>query len=312
VLNINQLDPQYLALGPALLEPVPNPFFGLPAGQGFAVTSATVQRRQLLRPFPQFGDILMRQSTQGRSQYHAVVLKAEKRMTGGWGGRVSYTFSRLMDNQFGETNFMQPNTPEALNVYDLDAEYSIGVIDVPHKLAFAPIVGLPFGPGRRWATSGPASAILGGWTVSSIITLETGFPIPLASSTNNTNLFTRVQRPNPAGTPAPTDGDREDRILGQWLAQGSYMVPPAFTLGTGPRTATDIRGPHRNNVDLAVSKSVPLVGKVRGEFRLEVLNLTNTVNVIGPIHLVGSAGFGQIRSQSGFMRMTQLMFRTNW
>lgn len=121
VLNINQLDPQYLALGPALLDQVPNPFFGLPAGQGFGVTSPTVQRRQLLRPFPQFGDVLMRQHTAGRSQYHALVLKAEKRLTAGWGGRVNYAFSRLMDNQFGETNFMQPNTPEALNAFDLDA-----------------------------------------------------------------------------------------------------------------------------------------------------------------------------------------------
>jgi len=312
VLNINQLDPQYLSLGAALLDQVPNPFFGLPAGQGFAVASPTVQRRQLLRPFPQFGDILMRQSTQGRSQYHALVLKAEKRMAGGWGGRLSYTFSRLMDNQFGETNYMQPTTSEALNVYDLDAEYAIGVIDVPHKVSASPIVELPFGAGKRWAATGPAAALLGGWTVSAIVSLESGFPIPLASATNNTNLFTRVQRPNATGTEAVTDGGRDERILGQWLSQGSYVVPPAFTLGTAPRTEGDIRGPHRNNIDLAVAKNVPLGGGIRGEFRLEVINLTNTVKVIGPIHTVGSSGFGQVRAQSGFMRMTQLMFRATW
>jgi hypothetical protein len=73
-----------------------------------------------------------------------------------------------------------------------------------------------------------------------------------------------------------------------------------------------VRAPHRNNIDLAVAKSVPLKGNVRGEFRLEIINLTNTVKVIGPIHTVGSSGFGQIRSQSGFMRITQLMFRANF
>ncbi len=312
VLNINQLDPSYLALGSQLLDAVPNPFFGLPAGQGFAVTSPTVQRRQLLRPFPQYGDILMRQSTLGRNQYHAIVGKLERRMTNGWGGRLAYTFSRLRDNQFGETNFMQPNSPEALNAYDLDAEYALGVVDVPHKLTLAPVVELPFGRNKRWAKSGVASALLGGWTISSIISLESGFPIPIASVTNNTNLFTRMQRANATGTDALTDGERDQRILGQWLNQASYTVPAAFTLGTAPRTDGSVRGPHRNNVDLAIAKGMSLGGDARGDLRLEVINLTNTVKVIGPIHQAGSAGFGQIRTQSGFMRLMQLMYRVTF
>lgn len=309
VININQLDPGYLSLGAALLEQVPNPFFGLPAGQGFAVTSPTVQRRQLLRPFPQFGDILMRQSTYGRSQYHAAVFKAEKRPRNGWGGRVSYTFSRLEDNQFGETNFMQPNTPEALNAYDLDAEYALGVIDVPHKLTIAPMVELPFGEDKRWARSGAAGLLLGGWSLSAIVSVESGFLVPVASATNNTNLFTRMQRPSPTGLDPNTAGERDERILGQWLTPVGYAVPGAFTLGTAPRTERHVRGPHRNNVDLAIAKSMRVSGTMRGQLRLEVINLTNTVKVIGPIHTVGSSGFGQIRQQSGFMRLVQVMFR---
>ena len=313
VLNINQLDPQHLSLGTALLDQVPNPFYGLPAGQGFSVASPTVQRRQLLRPFPQFSDILMRQNTSGRSQYHAVIVKGEKRATNGWGGRVNYTYSRLMDNQFGETNFMQPNTAEALNAYDLTAEYSLGLIDVPHKLAFAPIVELPFGRGKRWAARGAAAALLGGWTISSVVTLESGFPIAVASATNNTNLFTRMQRPNPTGGVQPlTDGDHESRLVGQWLDPNAYSVPPAFTLGTAPRTDGRVRGPHRNNVDMAVSKNGRLRGRLRSEFRVEAINLTNTVKVIGPIHTAGSSGFGQIRTQSGFMRIVQFTFRMSF
>ena len=183
---------------------------------------------------------------------------------------------------------------------------------MPHKLAIAPIVELPFGGGKRWATRGLGAAMLGGWTVSAMITLESGFPIAIASATNNTNLFTRMQRPSPTGAEATTDGPRGERIAGQWLNPAAYGVPPAFTLGTAPRTDGSVRGPHRNNVDLAVARSVRLRGSVRGEFRLEVINLTNTVKVIGPIHTVGSAGFGQIRAQSGFMRMAQLMFRTTF
>ena len=46
-------DPRFQALGPALLDPVPNPFFGIP-GTGEFGTRATIQAGQLLRPFPQF------------------------------------------------------------------------------------------------------------------------------------------------------------------------------------------------------------------------------------------------------------------
>ena len=152
----------------------------------------------------------------------------------------------------------------------------------------------------------------GGWTVSSIIGLESGFPIAIASATNNTGLFSRTQRANPTGADPVTNGSRETRILNRWLNPAAYEVPPAFTLGTGPRTDGRVRGPHRNNVDLAVMKAVPLGGRLTGEVRLEVLNLTNTVKVIGPLHTASNAAFGQIRTQSGFMRITQVMVRIGY
>ena len=109
-----------------------------------------------------------------------------------------------------------------------------------------------------------------------------------------------------------TAGDRDARLTGQWLTPDAYAVPPAFTLGTGPRVDGRVRGPHRNNVDVAATKRVRLGRAVVGEFRIEVINLTNTAKVIGPIAEVGAAGFGQIRSQSGFMRLTQFLFRTTF
>ena len=324
VININQVDPRHLSLGAALLEQVPNPFFGLPAGQGKNVTSATIQRRELLRPYPQFNDILMRQSTQGESQYHAAVLKFEKRMSDGWGGRINYTYSRLKDNQFGESNFFSSASTEAQDAYNLDAEYAVGLLDVPHKISIAPIVELPFGEGKRWAQSGFGAAVLGDWTVSAIIGIESGFPVQIRNNTNTTNLFTRMQRANPGTGSAETDGTRDERIAppagpgcviaeecgsGIWLNAAAFAAAPTNTLGTLPRTLDDVRTPHRNNIDFVAAKQVRLGGSRRGEIRLEVLNLTNTVKVTGPVATVGSSTFGQIRTQSGFMRLTQLTFR---
>ena len=320
VININQLDPRHLALGSALLENVPNPFFGLPEGEGFNVTNATLQRRQLLRPFPQFGDILMRQSTLGKSQYHAAILKLDKRVSNGWGARINYTWSRLKDNQFGESNFFSRSASDSTattgmqNTYDLDAEYAIGLLDVPHKLVIAPIVQLPFGPGRRWAQSGLGAFLLGDWTISSIISIESGFPVSIAMDSQNTQAFTRVQRANPGSGDAETDGSRSDRFrpVGNWLNAAAFSQPDAFTLGTLPRTLDDVRTPHRNNWDFVASKDLRLTERTRGQIRIEVLNITNTVKVRGPVTTLGSSAFGQISDQSGFMRLTQVMFRTTF
>lgn len=313
--NINQLDPRHLALGAALTQPVPNPFFGLPAGQGFAVTSPTITLAQSLRPFPQFGNILMRQHTAGKAQYHAAILKFEKRVSNGWGGRINYTYSRLKDNFFGETNAYSRNNANAQNAYDLDFEYTTSILDVPHKLVLSPIIELPFGEGRRWANSGAAAAILGDITLTSIVAFESGFPISLSSNSNGlSNAFNLVQRVNP-GTGAPaTSGSREDRMdpVGLWLNPAAYVSPGLFSLGTVPRVIDDVRTPHRNNWDFVATKAIRIGDRARAQIRFEVLNITNTVKTHGPFTAVGAANFGRVDFQRGFMRLTQLMFRLSY
>ncbi|PYQ71031.1 MAG: TonB-dependent receptor, partial [Acidobacteria bacterium] len=104
-INVNQLDPKYLALGSSVLNStVPNPFFGV-AGAGPLATQATISRGQLLRPFPQFSNVVMLQVTEGVNRYNAGVVELTKRMSHGWAGRFSYAYSVLKDNQFGESNF---------------------------------------------------------------------------------------------------------------------------------------------------------------------------------------------------------------
>lgn len=311
IININQLDPRHMALGSALLEQVANPFFG--TGTGFSPNSATVQRRQLLRPFPQFGDILMRQNTQGRNQYHAVIAKIEKRATNGWGGRINYTYSRLKDNQFAESNFFSAASTEAQNAYDIDAEYAVSLLDVPHKLVISPIVELPFGEGKKWAQDGIGKMILGNITLSSIISFESGFPIAVRTAANTTNIFTRTQWANTASADPATSGDREDRLQpGIWLNSAAWSAPAQYSFGTGGRTDTRTRTPHRNNWDFVATKDVLFPGTVRGQIRFEVLNITNTVKVRGPETRLGNAAFGIINTQSGFMRMVQMMFRLSF
>ena len=117
-LNINQLDPQFQALGTALQQTVPNPFFGN-AAFGNLSRSATIARGQLLRPFPQFDNVLMHRVNQASARYNAIVTRWTKRMSNGYALDINHTFSRLEDNQFGESNTFSARQGNALNNYDL-------------------------------------------------------------------------------------------------------------------------------------------------------------------------------------------------
>jgi hypothetical protein len=149
--------------------------------------------------------------------------------------------------------------------------------------------------------------------------------VAVYSNSQNTQLFTRMQRVNPGTGEAETDGTRAERItpvpgsgctnecgIGLWLNSAAFAQPGTFQLGTLPRTLDDVRTPHRNNWDFVASKDVRLGGSMRGEIKIEVLNITNTAKVRGPTSALGSGTFGQVTTQSGFMRMTQLMFRLSF
>jgi hypothetical protein len=252
--------------------------------------------------------VLARQSTGARTRYNAGIIEFQKRVMHGWGGRFSYTYSRLMDNQFGETNSYSRNpNNRAVNNYDLEAEYSRGILDVPHRLVLAPIIELPFGQGRRFAnSSGLSDALLGGWTIAGILNFESGFPVALSQNGDNTGTFSNAQRPNVVANVDPnTSGEREARFP-QWLNPAAFSTALPFNYGNADPT---IRTPDRNNIDVAISKDIRLGNGVRAQIRLEELNLNNHVKVNGPEQRFGRSNFGNISVQRGFMRITQLTFR---
>ena len=323
--NINQLDPKYLALGTALDASVPNPFFGN-ANAGPFATQATFTRAQSLRPYPQFGNILARHVLEGKSQYHAGVVEWSKRPTHGWGGRVSYTYSVLKDNLIGQTNFYSAGGFNPLNNYNYipgspyynpDADYTYGLLDVPHRVIIAPIAELPFGKGKMWGNSSKAvDWILGGWQVSAAINLQQGFPLSVQQS-DNTRTFSNVQRPNLVpGVDLATAGNYEDRLASQdhptatWINSAAFTLAAPFTFGNAPRTITDLRSPNQYNVDGVFIKNLRF-GTHSAQVKIELLNMLNRVNVraLQSRNTFGNSNFGQTTTQAGFMRITQLMFR---
>jgi trimeric autotransporter adhesin len=313
-ININQLDPSYFSLGSQLVQLVPNPFFGVP-GAGALATQATIQRGQLLRPFPQFLNVLAHQVSGGRSRYDALILELNKRVTGWWGGRVSYTRSRLMDNQFGQSNYYAA-TGVILNNYDVDREYSYGLIDVPNKIVVAPIFMLPFGAGKRFLDrEGLFDHLVGGWTISMVVSHESGFPVAIQQSPNNAGLFGSNQRPNRvAGAPGVATDDITEQLSNntadnQYLNLAAWSQAPAFTFGNAPRTDPDVRTPPRNKIDIAFGKHIKTGGRTEGEFRVELLNATGIPQYQAIPATFGIGTFGQVRLLAGYMRVTALTFR---
>ena len=208
--NINQLDPKYLSLGPAVLnEQVANPFFGNPAFANTQLgTTPTVRRNQLLRPYPQFLNVFDRQVSEGVSRYNAMVVEWTRRSTRGLAGRISYTYSVLKDNQIGEVNFYTANgvggpvnnynyiasrppctTTNFAACFNPLADFTNSIIDVPHRVIVAPIWQVPS------RTTGGLKGLLGGWTTAALITLQSGFPIGVAQQSDGL-LLGSGQRPN--------------------------------------------------------------------------------------------------------------------
>src|SRR5262245_24826222 len=334
-ININQLDPKYQALGAALTQQVPNPFFGV-AGAGPFATQATISRQQLLRPYPQFGNIQAGRVLEGKNQYHAAVIEWRKRMAHGFGGRASYTYSSLEDNQLGEGNFYSAGgTTNPLNNYNYissmqacsttnfaacynpDADWGTSLLDVPHRVILAPMAELPFGRGKKWgANSSLAEWIAGGWTVTAAINIQSGFPIAVIQ-VDNTGLLGGSQRPNiVSGVGLGTPGGYEDRLASAdhptatWINTAAFTSAANNTFGNAPRTITDLRTPGQFNVDGVFNKRFRF-GAKSADLKIELLNLLNRVNVrsLNGRNTVGNANFGTTGAQAGFMRITQVMFR---
>ncbi len=309
--NINQVDPRFLELGPGLLEPVQNPFYG-DSTFGNLSQSPTIPQAQLLRPYPQFGGLYAGQASAGRRRYDSMVLEAERRFRSGWGADVNYTWSRTDDNVSGEGNAFSNRNGFILDNYDLDAEYSRSITDIPHRLNVSGIVELPFGRGKRWLDRGGlVEALVGGWTFSTAGFFQSGFPVAVFQGFNNTGLLGDLQRPNlvPGVNPGHEGSTVEN--LESYLNREAWSQAPAFSFGNAPRTDPRVRTPSRINWDIALEKSQH-AGPGNVTVRVEMINVFDRPDFAGPVVNFSSRLFGKILGVGGFPRLFQFTVRYQW
>lgn len=317
--NINQLTPTVLSqyTQAQLTERITNPFFGV-TGAGPFASLATIERRQLLRPFPQFSDIFMHGASAGKSLFHSVTFKAQKRLTKGVSFLTSYTRGQMKDNVIGQGNFFAGTSGFAPNIYDLSREYSLASIDLKHRYLASGSYELPFGKGKWLLNSaGLMDRIVGGWQLNFTAIVQSGYPLSITQSSNNSGAYSTGQRPNLVAGQAFLATNALQRALSPNAADGGYFNTAAFstaaagTFGNLQRSL-DVRGPGQNNWDIGLLKNTTIVESLKAQFRVEAINAFNTPAFRAPNTTFGSSAFGKITSQANFARVVQFSVRLMW
>jgi hypothetical protein len=302
--NVNQLTVDQLAQGSSLQQRVPNPFFGI-IPRSSSLGDPTIAVAQLLKPYPHYTTVSLYRNNVGTTIYHGFYAKLEQRFAHGLSYLVSYTRSKLVDDAssvFDASILTGPvaNFPVAdtFNRH-LERDYSTG--DIPQVFVASAVWDLPWGANRSRRAAGVWGALVNDWTVSGVLTLQSGMPLAISQTTNN-NAFAGfgTQRPNVNGDPTlPAD----ERTTSRWFNTSAFAAAPAFAIGTSSRNP--IRGPGYRNLDLALMRRLPVAGTRALEIRAEVFNATNTPPLDAPNTTVGSAAFGTITS-AGDPRVVQL------
>lgn len=305
--NINQLAPEYLALGSQLNQSVPNPFYG--NGGTLAVGGVNVTRSQLLLPFPQFGTISLSRSDTNRAMYHAMYIKVQRRFAQGLSALATYTWSLNKDMAYGSTGNSFASTPSSpQNAYEPDLEYGLSSSHTPHRLSMTFTYELPFGANKTFlSTSRVLDYVVGGWSTNVSSVLQSGYPLSITQLNNNSVIGSSVQRPHATGVSPVTDGSLSDRI-DNYINPVAFSQALPFTFGNVSRTIP-MRGPGQVNFDASLFKTFKIGEKFRAQFRAEALNLTNTPMFYAPNTTFGNPSFGRITSQANFSRMVQLGIR---
>ncbi|MCP5117081.1 MAG: hypothetical protein GY953_40165, partial [bacterium] len=300
--NMNQLTTEQLKLGSALLDKVDNPFFGL-IDVG-TLSKPTVPRKFLLQQFPQYTAVSRQRTCCGSSTYHAFRLKVQKRFSNGMSLLMSYTNAKLLDTWGG--SFVIGTGSSLQNIYDMKNEWSLAANDIAQRFVMSYVYDLPFGRGRRYGGgwNRPMDAILGGWQLNGILSLNSGYPLRMTTS-NTSQSFSSTLRPNNNGQSAKLSGRIQGR-LDEYFNTGVFSQPEPYTFGNTGRYLPDVRRPRVSNWDFSLFKNFNVTEKMALQFRAEFFNFTNSPNFGTPNMSFNSNQFGRITSQSNIPRQTQL------
>lgn len=224
--------------------------------------------------YPQLGSITV-EDTSGKSDYHALQAQYERRLTNGLQFTGAFTWSKTLDDSCGNLD-TGGCAPQLYTDYAL--ERGLSTQDQDYSMVLSALYDLPFGRGKRWGGDVPlwADYVIGGWQLNGIYTLVGGTPFSITVS----------------GNPSSTRADLIGKVqvnpgnINNYVDAGAFAVPATNAQGVFLAPGTSgrdiVRGPGFSNMDLALFKNFPVTERVKGQFRLQAYNLTNTPHFANP------------------------------
>jgi len=268
-----------------LSQQFPSPFRGTNP-----IFGANISRANLLRPYPQFGDISLELPI-GYSWYHSLQVRAERRFLQGFTFQLAYTWAKTME----ALEFLNPADP-------LPYE-SVSSFDRTHRVATTGIWEVPVGKGRKFGGGLPAPVnfVLGGWQLGAIVALQSGGPMGFGNAIFNGDIKNISL---PAGQ---RDVDRYfntaagfNRNANQQLANNYRQFPVRFS---------GIRSPGQNSWDFSIIKNFTLRERLKTQLRADAYNAWNHTNFNAPNTAPTNTAFGRITGTSGDSRNWQIALK---
>jgi outer membrane receptor protein involved in Fe transport len=280
----------------------------LVASTGNQLAIPTVQQRRL---FPQFGSRTVIPTDFGpngvdaeaKSQYHALFLQVNKKMSHGIQAGLSYTLSRLKSNNdesLGVADITNSASQVPQDYFDISSEYGLSVFDRTHRVVVNYI----------WEIPGPKSGFLkqvaGGWQLSGITSLQSGQPFTIFTGQDTNGNGGGADRPNLTGS-GSFDWDSEHK---GFTNNGFYTVPRTaagavlpFSLGNGNAEKTPHRAARSVNTDLSLAKNFS-IKRTRLNVRIDAFNVFDQDNYGVPVTNMSSADFGKNLNNWGNRSLT--------
>lgn len=232
-----------------------------------------------------FGGVVTSFSPIGKSQYDGVSASLTRRLTKGFGLTAAYTFSKTLDNSTNELNSSALNPRRAQDGFNIDDEFGLSALDVPHRFVVSFNYDVPFFNNDE---NSFLRAFLGGWQVNGIFQAQSGAPVTIRSGIDsNLNLDSAGDRAifNPNGTPGTSSRVCPIDSQGRFLIAGSGFLAPGTPTTDINLCSLGFYGPSNAVAYVAVTPNaqfiqagfgaMPTVG--RNTFRTRGFNSTDVV-----------------------------------
>lgn len=249
---------------------------------------------------------------QGNTNYDSLQIKAEtKTPRYGLYALIGYTYSKTYDNGLSDglgSVLSAPYFPLP-NWQKLD--WALSQINLNNSFTASVIYDLPFGRGKKFGSNwnGATNSLLGGWQVTVIEKITSGFPVPLINTNNQSGVFfqnggngNNWNRPNQLAGCNPYVGNHGPQQ--QYINAACFQAAPVGQLGNAARVP--VYGPNFVNTDFSVIKQFALPWENMGlNFRAEFFNLFNHAQFGLPVNDISSPGFGAVNSTVNNPRLVQ-------